>query len=259
MPRPIALLTDFGCADAYAGVMKGVIHSRLPGAVLFDLTHGIPPQNIRAGALQLRAALPFCPPDTVVLAVVDPGVGSARRPVCLRAGERLLVGPDNGLLWPAASLYGVPQAWVLDRPEHWLPRVGGTFHGRDLFAPTAAALAAGIPPEAVGTPIPDPMELHFPQPERAGEGWTGEILLVDGYGNAVTSFGPEHLGDGPVRLRCGGLDFTGSATHYAAAAPGAPVLVLNSYNLLEIAVNGGSAAARFGLREGQRVTLHPGS
>src|SRR5260221_4524227 len=109
MPRPIALLTDFGHADAYAGVVKGVLLGRCPEARLIDITHGVPPQDIRAGALLLASALPYFPNETIFLAIVDPGVGGSRRPLCVRSGTRLFVGPDNGLLWPAVISCGVPE------------------------------------------------------------------------------------------------------------------------------------------------------
>lgn len=254
---PIALLTDFGYTDAYVGVMKGVLLSRAPEVRLFDLTHGVPPQNVRAGALQLLAAAPYCPPETVFLAVVDPGVGGDRRPLCLRSAGRLFVGPDNGLLWPAAAALGEPKAWVLDRPEHWLDRPGATFHGRDLFAPVAAALASGIPPEQVGTRIDDPVRLEIPAPVETGGEVRGEVLLVDGYGNAVTNLRPADLG-GPAPLSrtftAGDARLPGPASHYGAVPAGAPLVVLGSLGFYEIAVNGGSAAASLGLREGDPVT-----
>lgn len=258
MPRPIAILTDFGYTDAYVGVMKGVIHSRLPEARLFDLTHGVPPQAVRVGALQLLSAALYCPPDCVFLAVVDPGVGSDRRPVCLRSGGRFFVGPDNGLLWPAAAALGEPEAWVLDRPEHWLPTPGATFHGRDIFAPIAAALAGGESPEILGSPISDPARLDIPAPAREGSLLRGEILLVDGYGNAVTNLRPADLGNpAPFTrtFRAESTELRGPAPFYAAVAAGAPLVVVGSLGYYEIAINGGHAARELGLQEGSPVTV----
>jgi S-adenosylmethionine hydrolase len=240
--------------------MKGVILARCPSALLFDLTHGIPPQDVLAGALQLLAAAPYSPPDTVFLAVVDPGVGGARRPLCLRSGRRLFVGPDNGLLWPAAEACGVPEAFHLDRPEHWLPAAGATFHGRDVFAPAAAALAAGRLPEELGSPIEDPVRLRIPECSVSVEGVDGEVILIDGYGNAVTNVRPEDLtlsnaGSAVFSFDTGAV--RGPSSHYEAAAPGEGLVVAGSLGFYEIAVNRGDAAKTFGLRVGSRIKARP--
>jgi S-adenosyl-L-methionine hydrolase (adenosine-forming) len=256
MPRPIALLTDFGYRDPYVGIMRGVILSRCADARLFDLTHGVPPQDVLSGALYLAAAVPFCPPDTIFLAVVDPGVGGDRRPICIRSGPRLFVGPDNGLLWQAAALLGTPECFHLDRPGFWLPQVGSTFHGRDIFAPVAAVLTMGRAPEDMGSPVEDPVVLQPPRPSREGDGITGEVILLDGYGNAVTNLRPEDLGSPAplsVRFRAGHHILPGPATHYGAVDPGQPVVVLGSFGHYEISLNGGSAAEALALERGTPV------
>lgn len=258
MPRPIALLTDFGWQDAYVGVMKGVLLSRCPDVRWIDLTHGVPPGDIRTGSLLLASAVPYCPADTLFLAVVDPGVGGERRPICLRAGGRLFVGPDNGLLWPAAASAGPPEAFQLDRPAYWLPHPGATFHGRDIFAPVAARLASGTPPEALGSPVADPVRLELPACAPLPDGAAGEVLLIDRFGNAVTNIRPEDAGDPPpgaARFEIPGASLAGPATHYGAAPPGEPVVVVDSFGFYEIAVNRGNAAERFGLRPGTPVTV----
>jgi hypothetical protein len=256
MARPVALLTDFGYRDAYVGVMKGVLLARCPEAPVLDLTHGVPPQDLLFGALSLLAAVPYYPDNTVFLAVVDPGVGSARRPVVLRSGERLFVGPDNGLLWPAAARIGEPEAFRLDRPEYWLPRPGATFHGRDIFAPVAASLAAGHRPEELGSRIGDPVRLEIPTCRRTPAWIDGEILLVDHYGNAVTNLRPEdldHPAPGSLLFNIGARTLRGPATHYGAVPPGEPLVVLGSLGYYEVAVNGGSAAETLVLRRGTPV------
>lgn len=256
MLRPVALLTDFGLTDAYVGVLKAVLHTRLPGATLLDLCHSVPPQDITAGALLLHQAAPYCPEDTVFLAVVDPGVGSSRRPICLRVAGRTLVGPDNGLLWPAATLWGAPEAFVLDRPECWLPDVGRTFHGRDIFAPVAAALAGGTPCEALGTTVTDPVRLAFPVPAGAGGALRGEVIYVDHYGNAVTSLTPSDLGHpepGGWRFQGEQFDQFGPVGCYADAAPGEVLVLAGSFGRYEVAVRGGNAAREVGLRVGSEL------
>lgn len=264
-PLPtIALLTDFGYSDAYVGVMKAVLLTRCPHARLLDLTHGIAPQDVRAGALLLASAVPYCPAGTVFLAVVDPGVGGERRAICLRGGGHLFVGPDNGLLWPAASTEatlaaeGVPAAFHLDRPEHWLTATpGATFHGRDVFAPIAAALTAGRAPEDLGTPLDDPVRLDPPRPTRNAGEVRGEVLLIDHFGNAVTNLRPvdlDHPAPGAAAFEVAGRVLAGPDTHYAARREGEIVIVAGSLGYYEIAVRGGSAARALDLKPGSPVT-----
>lgn len=257
MLRPIALLTDFGVRDSYVGVLKGVILSRFPQATLIDLTHAIPPGDIFGGAFQLRVAAPYLPTETVFLAVVDPGVGGARRPVCVRSGGRLFVGPDNGLLWLAATAFGEPEYFHLDRPEFWLLHQSATFHGRDLFAPVTAALAGGTPPEAVGSSVADPVTLRIPVTRPGGaQSVRGEVVWIDHYGNAITNLQPVALENhSAVTFTVGGVDLGPPRSHYGAALPGEGVVVLGSSGYYEIAVRDGSAAARFALARGTAVWL----
>lgn len=262
MSRPIALLTDFGLEDAYVGIMKGVMLGQCPDARFIDLTHSIPPQDILAGALCLASAAPYCPPDTVFLAVVDPGVGSDRRAICLRAAGRCFVGPDNGLLWHAASLLGAPEAFHLDRPEFWLPHPGSTFHGRDIFAPVTAQLARGAVPEAVGSPVPNPVTLTPPEPRRNPDGVHGEVIYVDHFGNAVTNLRPEDLPEGPspVEFVLEGQFISGPVNCYSAMQAGVPTILLGSWGYFEVAIRDGSAALLLGLQRGcpVSVTFPPG-
>jgi S-adenosylmethionine hydrolase len=256
--RPIALLTDFGSVDAYVGIVKGVILSRLPGAVVFDLTHGVAPQDVFGGALVLASAAPYCPADTVFMAVVDPGVGSSRRALCLRSRGRLFVGPDNGLLWLAATAFGEPEAFHVDRPELWLPNPSSTFHGRDVFAPVAAALAAGTQPEELGARITDPVRLTIPEPTREGETLRGEVIYVDRYGNAVTNVRPSDLRPGHVEftLQAGARFISGPAKCYSGVGAGAPTIVLGSWGYCEVAIRDGAAALLLGLQRGSPVAVN---
>jgi hypothetical protein len=257
MPRPIALLTDFGSADAYAGIMKGVILTRCPGATLFDLTHEIAPQDVFGGALALASAVRYCPTDTIFLAVVDPGVGSDRRAICLESGGRCFVGPDNGLLWPGAAALGAPEARVLDQPGYWLPDPGATFHGRDVFAPVAAALAHGAAPAQLGTAVADPVRLEVPRPERRSGGIHGEIIHIDRFGNAVTNIRPVDVGDGnqAFTIEVGGRFITGPAKCYRTVCPGEPTIVLGSWGYFEVAIRDGAASLLLGLQRGCPVVV----
>lgn len=257
MPRPIALLTDFGSSDALAGIMKGVILRRCPDAQLFDLTHDVPPQDVFGGALVLASAVPYCPEDTVFLAVVDPGVGSDRRGVCLVAGGRCFVGPDNGLLWLAAAASGEPEAYQLDRPEHWLPEPSATFHGRDVFAPVAAALARGMPAGQLGRRIPDPVRLSIPAPEARSGGVCGEIIHIDRFGNAVTNIRPADVGDAgqAFQLEVGGRFISGPSKCYRTVCPGEPTIVLGSWGYFEVAIRDGAATLLLGVQRGCPVVV----
>lgn len=259
MSRPIALLTDFGYADAYAGVVRGTILARNPDARIFDLSHGVPQFNVLAGALQLASAVDFWPADTVFLAVVDPGVGGCRRGLVIRSGGRVFVGPDNGLLWLAAERCGDPRAFQLDQPRFWLPDVGATFHARDVFGPVTALLAMGRAAEDFGTAISDAVRISVPPPSPGdGGGVRGEVLFSDHYGNAITNLRPEDMGtaaDAALVFIAADRRIPGPGDHYGAVPEGEPVVVLGSLGYYEIAVNAGSAAASLGLTAGSPVVV----
>jgi S-adenosylmethionine hydrolase len=260
--RPIFFLTDFGLADTYVGIVKAVILGIAPDAQIVDLTHEIPAQDVRAGAFALLAATPYLPPDAVVLAVVDPGVGTARRPIAVQAGGRTFVGPDNGLMsW---AVQAEPAAVVvLDRPQFWLPTVSSTFHGRDLFGPVAAHLARGVPITDVGSPGGAIQTLPFPTPgrDRDAAGRTvalhGEVVYVDRYGNLITSLGAADLVPDQV-VTIAGRTIAGLAPHFQAGADtdaATVIALLGSAGLLEIAVPNGSAASVLGVGVGEAVTV----
>jgi len=257
----VALLTDFGRSDTYAAVMKLVIYKRCPGATIVDLTHEIPAGDVRLGAIQLAWAAPYLPPGSIVAAVVDPGVGGDRRGLVIGSGGRWMVGPDNGLLWPAAEQLGKPSAYALDQPEYWLSPVSCTFHGRDVFAPVAAALARGVPVGRLGAPIDDPVELHLPGPIRtASGGAAGEVLSIDRFGNAITNIRLDDLkADDRARfwVSCRGLRLQGPVRCYSAVEPGEALVLVGSAGLVEIAVRDGSAAESADIHPGDRVELEP--
>jgi S-adenosylmethionine hydrolase len=237
--------------------MKGVILSLCPAARLVDLTHEIAPGDIRAGALALRWAAPHFPPDTVHLSVIDPGVGGPRRPLVLQTRAACFVGPDNGLLWPAAALAGEPVGWEIDLAG-WDRPVSATFHGRDIFAPAAARLAAGERPEAFCRPVPDAVRLEWPRPDRQGETIRGAVIYVDRFGNAITNLTPADLdqpGADEMAFSVAEQRLRGPSSAYGAAPAGSPVVVLGSAGLYEIAVNQGNAAVTMGLEIGSPVEV----
>jgi S-adenosylmethionine hydrolase len=262
----ITFLSDFGLKDDFVGTCHGVMKRIAPDAEIIDITHGIPPQQVLQGALVLCNTLGYMPTG-VHLAVVDPGVGSHRRPLALRTADgRLLVGPDNGLLLPAAdTLGGVDEAHELANPQYALDSVSRTFHGRDLFAPAAAHLALGVPPAELGPPI-DPQALvriDVPAPEIGQNRIRAVVLYIDHFGNIQLNLKREHLQEAgvepgvTVELELA-LDryYATAARTFADARPGDIILYEDSYGNIAIAINGGSAAALFGVGASEEVRIH---
>jgi S-adenosylmethionine hydrolase len=262
----ITFLSDFGLQDDFVGTCHGVMKRIAPEAEIIDITHGIPPQQVLQGALVLCNTLPYMP-SGVHLAVVDPGVGSHRRPLALRTGDgRLLVGPDNGLLVPAAdTLGGVAEAHELANPKYALDSVSRTFHGRDLFSPAAAHLGLGVPLGELGPPI-DPqalVRLDVPAPEVGQNRIRAVVLYIDHFGNMQLNLKrPDLEGVGVlpgVRVELElALEryYATAARTFADAQPGDIILYEDSYGNIAIAINGGSAAELFGTVADQEVRIH---
>jgi S-adenosylmethionine hydrolase len=205
----ITLLTDFGLKNGFAGVLKGVIWNIAPDSHIADITHEITPQNIMEGAIALWRAAVFFPAGTIHVAVVDPGVGTARRPIAAQIGDQYFVGPDNGIFTPlmeqAESKGQAVKVFQLDNPKYWLPEVSHTFHGRDIFAPVAGHLAAGVLLDKIGTPVKDPVRLVMPQPVRIERGWRGQVVLIDVFGNIATNLSGNLIKNKPnVMIHIGG-------------------------------------------------------
>jgi S-adenosylmethionine hydrolase len=263
--RPITILSDYGLADEFAGVVHGVIARLAPEARIIDLSHGVPRQDVQAGALMLLRALPFTPPG-VHLAIVDPEVGARRRAVALRCAEedRLLVGPDNGLLMEAAERFGgVVEAVEISSSPWRLEPVSATFHGRDLFAAVAARLAAGEPLAEAGEPM-DPADLRrltLPRPEALpGGGLLVHALHVDAYGNVQLD--ARHDDSRSAGLELGAaLRIAGQRARFvrtfADGERGELLLYEDAAQMLAVAVNAGDAARLLGLRSGDEVRITP--
>ncbi|HET7571824.1 MAG TPA: SAM-dependent chlorinase/fluorinase [Gaiellaceae bacterium] len=265
MRRVVTFLTDFGLQDDFVGTCHGVIKRIAPDADVIDLTHGIRPGHVLQGALMLANTLPYMP-EGIHLAVVDPGVGGSRRALALRDAEgRFHVGPDNGLLLPAAERFGgVAAAHELANPVYSLQPVSRTFHGRDLFAPAAAHLAAGVAIEELGPPIaPEELvRLEIPQPEIGQSRIRAAVLGVDRFGNVALNLTREHLenaGVAPgtrVELTCRGDRFYAvTARTFTDAAAGELILYEDSYRNIAVAVSRGSAAAVLGAEEGSSILI----
>jgi S-adenosylmethionine hydrolase len=260
-PVPITFLSDYGLIDGFAGICHGVIATICPGARVIDLSHGVPRHDVRAGALILRSALPYLPAG-VHLAVVDPDVGAQRRAVALRAGdERLFVGPDNGLLSLAAEAGGgVVEAADISSSPWRLEPVSATFHGRDIFAPVAAHLAAGEPLASAGAPL-DPAELvtlELPRPRIESGVLVSHAVYVDRFGNVQLDAGHDEISEAGLKLGRSVLIGQHEARYVRtfADAPGGELLLYeDSARMLAVAVSQGSAAERLGVAAGDELRI----
>ncbi len=256
----ITLTTDFGLKDGNVGVMKGVILKIAPQAQIVDLSHLIGPQNIAEGALILLRSAPYFPDETVHVVVVDPGVGTERRPMAARLGKQYFVGPDNGVitLWlEQVESQGLSTRFIhLDQPRYWLPEVSNVFHGRDVFAPSAAYLATGVPLEALGRVINDPVRLVLPRPQRSESGWRAEIIHIDHFGNLATNLRREHLaGQTVAAVRLRGVSIFGLVRTFGERPPGELVALFGSTGNLIVSEVNGSAASRLGAQAGDLVEV----
>jgi S-adenosylmethionine hydrolase len=261
----ITFLTDFGLRDDFVGTCHGVMKRIAPEVEIIDITHGLEAGRVLQGALVLANALPYMPPG-VHLAVVDPGVGGSRRALVLRDAEgRLYVGPDNGLLVPAADRFGgIAEAYELANPKYALESVSRTFHGRDLFSPAAAHLALGVEPSELGPPL-DPealARLDLPQPEIGANRIRATVLYVDRFGNIALNVTREHLDrleivpGKQVELEAGGERyFAVAARTFADARSGDLILYEDAYRNVAIAVSRGDAATLLNVRPGQELRI----
>jgi S-adenosyl-L-methionine hydrolase (adenosine-forming) len=258
--RPvIAVLSDFGTRDHYAGTMKGVMLGICPDATLVDITHDVPPHDVVDGALQLAAACRYFPPGTIFLAVVDPGVGSARRGIAAEAGDYRFVAPDNGVL--TLALRDTPPKRIVELTErrYARPTVSRTFEGRDRFAPAAAWLAKGIQLAALGRPVADLYRLDIPQASVAADAIRGAVLRVDRFGNLVTNVDRKSFEkfarDARVQIMAGGASVGRLVATYADIQSAEVCALFGSTDHLELAANSGSAADILGLTRGAIVEI----
>lgn len=260
--RIITLLTDFGTEDYFVGAMKGVILTRSPKCVLVDITHAIPPQDVCAAAFTLRAVYANFPAGSIHLAVVDPGVGSDRRPILVEAAAHVFVGPDNGIFTLVLDQFPTGRIRHLTNTAYFLPNPGSTFHGRDIFAPVAAALAEGVLPQELGPIIQDPIRFEFMKCECMADGsLVGGIIHIDHFGNCVTNIPSEQLpplsATRSFGLRIKEFEIRKVAKSYseAIAQKGAPFLICGSAGFVEISVQCSSAARELKISVGDRVQL----
>ena len=256
----VTLLTDFGTRDPYVGVMKGVILGINPSLRIVDVTHEVPPQAVRAAAFLVASSFPFFPPGSVHVAVVDPGVGSDRKAIVLRAADHIFIAPDNGLLSEVIHADENWEAWEISDPALRLPVISSTFHGRDVFAPAAAHISGGFPLEQTGDSLRKPQILPLLAPERIRGALHGEVLWIDRFGNLITSVRERDLKD-----LVPGADWKAAAVMIGTACvrgisrtyrdAGGLMALIGSTGRLEVSVSGGSADHELGVRLGDPVIV----
>jgi len=258
--KTITLTTDFGLRDPYVAEMKAVILSICSDAVIVDVSHEIEKFNVRMGAYILASATPYFAKGTIHVAVVDPGVGTERRPLLIQTEQGFFIGPDNGILILAAEKQGITSAHEITNPRLVLPTVSNTFHGRDVFAPAAAHLASGVPPASFGPVLEEAVKPDFSKVILDKGVLKGEVLYVDGFGNIVTNVDEKSL----ARLHAkASVDVTLRKTRrkmrfrkaYAEGESGEAFVLLGSQGYVEIAVNQGSAAKKIKAKPGDKVSF----
>jgi len=260
----ITLMTDFGIKDGNVGVMKGVIWGLCPTAHISDLSHLIGAQNIREAAYILARSVPYFPKGSIHVVVVDPGVGTQRRPMAAHIGDWFYVGPDNGTitgLLERAEQEGWHADFVeLDQPEYWLQNISYVFHGRDIFSPVAAHLANGVSLAKLGTSFYAPVRIEMPKPEKTQDGWRGEVIHIDHFGNISTNIRVENLGEAMkqkenIIVSLGNIKINGLVNTFGERPVGELIALIGSTGNLGIALVNGDAAAKLGVKQGNEILV----
>jgi hypothetical protein len=255
----VTLTTDFGPSSPYVAAMKGVILSIAPDVRLVDLSHAVPPQDVAHGAAVLEEVAPFFPAGTIHVAVVDPGVGTERRIVYAEIGNQRFVAPDNGLLGLVAAETPPTESREITNHDLFLPKISATFHGRDIMAPVAAHLALGVAPQQLGPPLQRLVSLNAPVAVIQSNAIRGAVRMIDSFGNVISNIRGDTLKSMPLDVTaticCGGQTVAGFANVYADASDGQLIALIGSSGYVELAVVGGSAAARSGVGPGEPFTL----
>jgi S-adenosyl-L-methionine hydrolase (adenosine-forming) len=245
MTTIVTLTTDFGAGSPYVAAMKGVMLGINPAVRMVDISHDVPPQDVHQGAVLLAEATTWFPPHTIHVAVVDPGVGTARKMIYARIGDQQYLAPDNGLLSLLAKRNRPSGIVELANADYWLPHISNTFHGRDILAPVAAQLSLGLESERLGPTRADLQMLDWPDARRAGNRIEGAVRWIDGFGNAITNIQGSMLGDwdsADLRIQCAGREIVGLAVTYGNQNAGQLTALVGSSGYLEIAVVNGNAA-----------------
>jgi len=258
MPSLITLTTDFGLQDHYVGVLKAIILSVAPDVRLIDISHDIPPQDIMAGAWVVRNTAMLYPPGSVHLVVVDPGVGTSRKPIAMRIKDQYFVGPDNGTFSLIADQYE-HEAIELTNKSFWRPDPSSTFHGRDIFAPVAAHLAAGADFAKLGRPLDNLQTYRWAVPINDKDGVQGWIVHIDRFGNLISNIPEQFIDETGARSRLkiyvGNTILNSLATTFADVPDGEPAAYIGSSGMLEIAINKGNAREMLGVQKGAQISI----
>ena len=258
-PAIITLTTDFGVGSRYVAAMKGVILSINPHAQIVDISHGVPPRDIRAGAIVLAETARWFPPGTIHVAVVDPGVGSKRRIIYAQIGSQQFIAPDNGLLSRLACGNRPSKIFCVDDPQHWLPEVSRTFHGRDIMSPVAAGLSLGLAPEKLGTSLTQLVELPWAEVQQVPNRIEGEVIEVDSFGNLITNITKVMLEGVPrgdsVIIACEEHETMGIFATFSDQPPMTFMAHVGSTGRLELAIVDENASAMLGVKAGAPVSV----
>ena len=260
----ISLMTDFGIKDGTVGVMKGVIWGICPAAQISDLSHMIQAQNIYEAAYIFARSIPYYPRNSIHVVVVDPGVGTKRRPMAARIGDWFYVGPDNGTitgLLERADIQGWSCEFVeLTQTKYWLSNISHVFHGRDIFSPVAAHLANGVGLHEVGIPITDPIRIDLPKPVKIEGGWRGAVIHIDHFGNITSNIRVENLGDAldtkeKIIVQISDHEIKGMVNTFGERSPGELIALMGSTGNLGISIVNGNAAAGLGVKVGDEIVV----
>ncbi|MGD8454813.1 MAG: SAM-dependent chlorinase/fluorinase [Anaerolineales bacterium] len=256
----ITLTTDFGIRDGNVGVMKGVIWGIAPEAKIADISHLVGPQNVREAAYILARQVFYFPENTVHIVVVDPGVGTQRRPIAAQIGPQRVVGPDNGVFSPLYTR-AEQEGWPVDivhtnKPEYWGEKISDIFHGRDIFSPVGAHLAAGVPLKKLGVSIDDPVRIDLPDPKKTKTGIVGEVIRIDHFGNIISNIHRDEMEDlGDVRVSLCDLTLDGLVRTFGEREPGELVALYSSTDYLIVSEVNGDAQKRLGAEVGDVIEV----
>jgi S-adenosylmethionine hydrolase len=260
--KVITLLTDYGITDSYVAEVKGAILKINPAIIIVDISHDVGNYDISSGAFHMARSVPYFPEGTIHIGVVDPGVGSSRKAIIVKAGNMWFVGPDNGLLAPAVERLGFKQAWEITNHKLLPHRVSDVFDGRDVFGPTGALLSKGISADKLGPRIDDIIRLPYYRLEIHGDTIKGSIIHIDGFGNVVTNITYDTLAnigvkdEAQFKLKIGDIEYIlPYVRRFSAVEEGKPLLLVAGGNYLEISVNQGNAAKHLGLRKGDKIRV----
>jgi S-adenosylmethionine hydrolase len=248
----VALLSDFGTNDPFVAAMKGVLLSKAPALTIIDITHQVPPQDVQTAAFYLMTAIPYMPKSTLFMTVVDPTVGTGRGIVWAKTAGHQFIAPDNGLLSWVEQKEKILEARFISNSSLFLDTISSTFHGRDIMAPVAAAIAKGLPEKKIGPLFPDYRRLPFPQPVRAGNRVTGQVIAIDHFGNVVTNIKRDYLSARAV-FNLAGRMLKDLKLTYASVPEGEALAVIGSFGFLEFSVRNGNFARTFDVKIGSPV------